>query len=79
MGDLVKDIAEDIKELQKWTARHEEAHTADTKLLASTIDILHEHQNNHHSRASVVKQNSIIGVVLTAFYVVVEILRQFIF
>lgn len=79
MSDSVEDIAEDVKDLKEWAARHDEAHTADTKLLASTIDILHEHQTNHHSRSSVIKQNSIVGVVLTAFYAVVEILRQFVF
>lgn len=79
MGDLLEDLAEDVHALQKWSARHEDSHIADTRLLASIVDTLSEHQNNHHSRSSVVKQNSIIGVVLTAFYAVAEILRQFVF
>ena len=72
-------IEEDIKEIKGWQARHESAHTADTKLLATIVDTLSEHQNNHHSRTSVVKQNSIVGVVLTAIYAIAEILRQFAF
>lgn len=79
MGDLLLDIRDDVKSLQEWADRHEEAHTADTRLLASIVDSLSDHQNNHHSRVSVLKQNSIVGVVLTAFYAVAEILRQFIF
>ncbi len=79
MPDLLLIIQDDVEELKERLNRHEEAHTADTRLLASIVDTLSEHQNNHHSRSSVLKQNGIVGVILTMFYLVVESLRQFVF
>lgn len=75
--DCCKQIEEDVRDIKDWMDRHEEAHTADTELLASIVKTLSNHQENHHGRASTIKQGGALAGALTLLYALVEIARQF--
>lgn len=77
--DRFQALEEDIAELKAWAHSHDEAHTADTRLLASIMDSVSNHTTNHHGKASTIKQNSVVAAALTLLYAVAEILRQFVF
>ena len=77
MADRLDQIEEDIGELKAWTGRHDDSHTADTKLLASIVEKLAGHEGNHHGTLSNVKQGGAVGIGVTLLYVAVELVRQF--
>lgn len=54
-------MEDDIREIRAWIARHEDEHSADTRLLASILDAVHSHQSNHHGRGSTLKQAGWVG------------------
>lgn len=70
-------LEEAVAELKEWLDRHERRHNADQELLASIVDSLADHQTNHHSRATTVRQTASIGAVLAVLATIAEVIRQF--
>lgn len=68
-----------LQALEGWTRRHEDEHTADTRLLSSILDSMAVHQGNHHSTTSTLKNGGAVGVALSFLYLAVELIRYFAF
>ncbi len=73
-SDLL-DLKDDIAEVRAWQERHEESHTADTKLLSTILDQVHGHQSNHHGRTSVLKQAGGVTAIAALAVAAAEILK----
>ncbi len=67
--------------LYEYTQTHSEEHVEDEKRLNLILKTLEEHQNNHHSRTSQVKNTAASGLtaggVLALLLVLAEIARNF--
>ena len=67
--------------LYEYTQTHSEEHVEDEKRLNLILKTMEEHQNNHHSRASQVKNTAASGLtaggVLALLLVLAEIARSF--
>ncbi|KKN55500.1 hypothetical protein LCGC14_0581750 [marine sediment metagenome] len=73
------DIQNDIQELKDWAARHDDSHTADTKLLASILDSLSTHEHNHHGlRTTLTRGGGIAAGVSAILIVLAEVLTRLI-
>ena len=77
MPDKLEAIAEDVKELKAWSARHEERHGDDADMLALVLKDLDQHTNNHHGRTTEIKRTASIGAALAVLATIAEVLRQF--
>ena len=77
MANRLDQIEEDIRDLKAWAERHDESHTADTRLLASILDSVKSHEGNHHGTTSTIKQGSAVGLGVTLLYLAVELVRTF--
>ena len=68
-------LQEDVAEIRGWMASHRSEHTADTRLLASIIDQLDIHQENHHGRSSMFRQASWITACTAVLLATAEVVR----
>jgi hypothetical protein len=75
--DAFKVMQEDVAVLRRWVEDHRKEHTADTELLASIIDQIHQHSENHHGRTSVLKQAGGVTAIAALAVAAAEILRIF--
>ena len=73
----LQDVADDVEELKDRFSQHTDEHVADTKLLASIVETLSDHQSNHHGKATVIKQGGAVGIGVTLLYLVAELVRTF--
>lgn len=76
-------LEEDVAEVKRWTERHEERHSDDSRMLAlileqsaAAVKHIEEHLKNHHSRLSTIKQSGAIGAALAMLGAVAELLRR---
>lgn len=76
MADRLDQIEEDIRDLKAWAERHDESHTADTRLLASMLDSVKSHEGNHHGTVSTMKQGGAVGIGVTLLYMAVELIQR---
>ena len=73
----IESLQEDIHDLKEWATRHDESHTADTRLLASIVDSLSEHQHNHHGlKTALTRGGSIAAGISAALIVIAEVLTR---
>lgn len=49
--------------LNDWTQTHNERHVEEDKKLNLMLDLLHKHDNNHHSRRSGIKLTGIASAI----------------
>lgn len=69
-------LDEDVGHLIDWTHTHDAEHVNEDKRMNLLLAQLAEHDTNHHSRASTIKQGGWVAVTLTIVYAVAEVIRQ---
>jgi hypothetical protein len=79
MANQVDRLEDDVAELKAWTTRHDEEHTADTRLLASIMDAVREHSHNAHGIRSRATQVGSTGLLVAFLGVVLEVIRRLVF
>ena len=78
MADQLDAIKEDIRDIKDWQGRHDESHTADTRLLAALIDKLDTHETNHHGPPHplvLARNGGLIAFIASAVIIAAEVIR----
>ena len=70
-------IEQTMEDLKDWSARHEDGHNAQTRLLATTIESLTVHTENHHGKASQLRQGGILTTIVALLMALSELARRF--
>jgi hypothetical protein len=76
--DVLSLIEDDLAEIKRWIVQHKDEHTADTRLLASIVDSLTVHENNHHgspSRLALARSGGIVAAITSVLIIVAEVIR----
>jgi len=79
MADKLNMIADDVAGIKRWCERHEERHGDDADMLGRVLDQMKQHEGNHHSHLSTIRQGGSIGAALAILGALAELLRRLLF
>ncbi len=73
----------DEARFDEWTHNHDERHRSEARRIDIVLDLLarqttdlHDHNTNHHGKATAIKRDGLLVTAVSLLYVLVELARN---